>query len=70
MEPTHTTTINDQQPAIESKLHDNGQVSRAEPLADGGHDAGKKALDVLNVVKLRRPSVLPVNYDYLPVRLV
>lgn len=45
-------------------------LSPAEPLSDRVNYAGQQTLDVLDVVQLRRPAVLLVNNDNLPVRLV
>lgn len=44
--------------------------SRAEPLADSRNYAGQQSLHVFDVVKLRRPPVLLVDHNDLPVRLV
>lgn len=44
--------------------------SRAEPLANGRNDARQQTLDVLDIVQFGRPTVLLVDDDNLPVRLV
>lgn len=52
------------------RVTDQNRHSRAEPLANRRHHPGQQALDVLYVVQLRRPPVLLVDHDHLPVRLV
>lgn len=45
-------------------------VSRAEPFSNVGDHPRKETLNVFYVVELRRPAVLLINDDYLPISLL